>query len=392
MTSLSSGTVAIVGVGQTPVGEHWESGLRDLASQAVEAALENAGIAPSAIDAVYVGNAFGASVSSQSHLAPLVTDYAGLRGVEAFTTEAAEASGAAALRAGYLAVASGQVNTALVLGVEKSTDMVGTARTRARSVSLDADYESIHGTTSASQAALLMRRYMYEYGVELSAFENFSINAHANGNKNANAMYRNLLKPGAFGKAPMIADPVSLFDSAPDADGAAAVILTRADRAADLVPQPILITGSGASTDTLALHDRADLLWLQAVQTSTEKALAQAGITRQNISLFELHDAFTVLAAMSLEAAGFAARGHGWHLAKDNLIGLTGSLPLSTFGGLKSRGNPVGAAGVYQAVEAVLQLRGQAGPNQVQNAQTALIQCLGGLGSTAITHVLQVPA
>jgi acetyl-CoA C-acetyltransferase len=380
--------VAIIGVGQTPVAEHWELGLRTLATDAVQAALADAGI--ESVDALYIGNAYGATFSSQSQLGALVADHAGLSGVETFAIEAAEASGGAALRAGYLAVASGEVNTALVVGVEKSTDTVGTTRNLARNVSLDADYESIHGATASAQAALLMRRYMYEYSVELSAFENFSVNAHANGAKNANAMYRNILKPGAFAKAPMIADPVSLFDNAPDADGAAAVILTRADRAGDMVPQPVYIAASAAASDTLALHDRADLLWLNAVELSTAKALAQAEIGRDQVNLFELHDAYTILAALTLEAAGYAQRGQGWRLAQENQIGLSGSLPLSTFGGLKSRGNPVGATGVYQVVEAVLQLCGKAGANQVANASIAMIQSLGGLASTAITHILTV--
>jgi acetyl-CoA C-acetyltransferase len=377
--------VAIIGVGQTPVGEHWDASLRMIAADAVSAALENAGI--NQVDALIVGNAYGATVSSQSQIAPLIADMSGLDGVEAYTIEAAEASGGAALRAGYLAVASGEVETVMVLGVEKSSDMIGTARTRARSVSLDADYEAVHGATLAGLAALLMRRYMSEFGLELSAFENFSINAHANGSKNENAMYRNKIKPGAFARAPMISDPVSLFDSAPDADGAAAVILTSAERAGDLVPQPIRISGSGAASDTLALHDRDDLFGMKAVRLSTNKALAQAGVSRDKIDLFELHDAFTILSVLALEAAGFAERGEGWKLADQ--IGLEGSLPISTFGGLKSRGNPVGATGVYQAVEAVLQLRGQAGANQVADAKVALIQSIGGLGSTAVSHLLQ---
>lgn len=378
--------VSIIGIGQTPVAEHWDSGLRDLAADAARAALQDAGL--DSVDSLIVANAFGASISSQSNLAPLVADYAGLPGVEAYGVDAADGSGGAALRAGYLAVASGVVDTVMVLGVEKSTDMIGGAKVRARTVSLDADDEAMHGATLPALAALLMRRYMYEYGVELAAFEGFSINAHANGAKYANAMYRNTLKPGAFGKAPMVADPVSLFDSAPDADGAAAVILTARDRAADLVPQPIHIIGSGAASDTLALSERTDLLWLRAVEVSTNRALASAAVDRSRISLFELTDSFTVMAALSLEAAGFAARGRGWELAQDRSISLTGSLPISTFGGLKSRGNPVGATGIYQAVEAVLQLRGLAGANQVADAQVALIQSVGGLGSSAFTHVL----
>jgi acetyl-CoA C-acetyltransferase len=380
--------VAIIGVGQIPVGEHWENSLRMLATDAILEAQKDAGIKQ--IDALYVGNAYGAAYSSQQHLGALVADHAGLSGIEAYTIEAADASGAAALRTGYLAVASSAVETVLVVGVEKSTDTVGSARIEARNVSLDADYEAPQGATLTALAALLMRRYMYEYGLDLNAFEGFSINAHANGGKNEFAMFRNSIKPGRFAKAPMVADPVNLFDSAPDGDGAAALILTSLERAADLVPQPVRITASAAATDTLTLHDRSDLLYLKAAALSAIKAIQQARLGLHDISLFELHDAFTVLSAMTLEAIGFAERGGGWKLAQDSVIGLNGSLPISTFGGLKARGNPAGATGIYQAVEACLQLRGKAGANQVPNAKTAMIQNLGGLGSTAITHILQV--
>ncbi|MBC7813776.1 MAG: thiolase domain-containing protein [Burkholderiales bacterium] len=384
--------VAIIGLGQTAVGEHWESSLRTLAAEAVQSALEDAGL-DHTLDrnttALYVGNAYGGPISSQSHLGALVADHVGLSGVEAYALEAAEASGAAALRAGYMAVASGLIDTAIVVGVEKSSDTIGTANTLARTVSLDSDFEAMQGATLTALAALMMRRYLYEHGVELSAFEGFSINAHTNGKSNSNAMFRNTLKPGAFARAPMVADPVSLFDGAPDGDGAATVILTTAERAADLVPQPVRITGSAAATDTLALHDRTDLLFLNAAQLSAQKALAQAGISRDEIDLFELHDAYTILSALTLEAVGFAERGQGWKLAQEGAVMLGGRLPISTFGGLKSRGNPVGATGIYQAVEACLQLRGSAGANQVADAKIALIQNLGGLATTAITHVLQ---
>ena len=378
--------VAIIGIGQTPVGEHWDASLRMLAADAVRSALDNAGLKRA--DALYVGNAYGASFSSQSQLGALIADYSGLSGVETFTIEAGDASGGAALRAGYLAVASGAVETAIVLGVEKSSDTVGTAHISARGVSLDADYESIHGATLPAMAALVMRRYMHEYGLDLTAFEGFSINAHANGSKNANAMFRNLIKPGAFARAPMLADPVNLFDSAPDADGAAALILTTIERAADMVPRPVQIIASAASSDTLAVHERGDLFELKAARQSVSKAYAQAGLEPGDIDLFELHDAFTILSVLSLEAAGFSARGEGWRMAQDGSIQINGRLPISTFGGLKSRGNPIGAAGVYQALEAVLQLRGEAGANQVQDAHVAMIQSLGGIASTAITHIL----
>lgn len=376
--------VAIIGVGMTPVGEHWQSSLRMLAAEAIQEAVDDAKV--NQVDALYVGNAYGASSSSQSQLGALIADHAGLKNVEAYSMDAAGASGGAALRTGFLAVASGTVDTVLVVGVEKLSDSIAGSRIEAHSVSLDADYEASHGATLTALAALLMRRYMHEFQVAIEAFEGFSINAHANGKLNKFAMFQNTIKPGAFSKAPIVADPVNLFDSAPDADGAAALILTSAERAADMVSCPIHIAGSAVSSDTFALQDRSDPLFLRAIEQSAQKALNQAGLTTHDIDLFELYDAYTILSVLTLEATGFAERGKGWTLA--DTIDLAGKLPISTFGGLKSRGNPVGAAGVYQAVEAVLQLRGEAASNQVSNASIAMIQCLGGLASTAITHIL----
>jgi acetyl-CoA C-acetyltransferase len=381
-------SVSIVGVGASAVGEHWDLSLRDLAYQAVNQALEDAG--RPAVDALYVGNALGGAVNGQQHLGPLVADYVGLRGVESFVVEAADASGGAALRTAWLAVSAGAVDVAVVLGVEKVTDTVGPERTAALTGMLDADYEAVHGATPAAMAALLMQMYLEQYGVALEQMENFSINAHANGKRNPRAMFRNLIKPGKFATAPMIAPPVTLFDGAPDADGAAALVLTATERAADMAPKPVRIAGSRAATDTLALQEREDPLFFRAANISAGRALEQAGVAPSDVDLFELHDSYTVVSALSLEACGFATRGEGWRLAAEGQIGLADRLPISTFGGLKARGNPAGATGAYQAVEAVLQLRGDAGDNQVSGAETALIQNLGGLAATAITHVLTV--
>ncbi|MDP2976034.1 MAG: thiolase domain-containing protein, partial [Anaerolineales bacterium] len=176
----------------------------------------------------------------------------------------------------------------------------------------------------------------------------------------------------------------------PNADGAAAVLLTRRELLPPGFPHPLVrITGSAAAADTLALHDRADPLWFEAVHVSTGKAIKQASITLDQISLFEYHDSYSIYAALSLEATGFAIRGKGWKLAADGTIALKGKLPCATLGGLKARGNPGGASGVYQAVEAAMQLRGQVGANQVAGARYALIQSLGGPASTAVSHILE---
>ncbi len=379
--------VSIIGIGKTDVKEHWSTSIRHLAWYAIEAALDDAHTTN--IGAVYVGNMLAGQLSHQNHLGALVADFSGLRGVEAMTVEAADATGGVALRQAVMAVQSGLVETALVVGVEKMTDQTGTPVTAALSTGLDAEYETIHGLTTTGVGALMMRRYMHEHGVGLADFAGFSVNAHANGADNPSAMFRNRLKPERFAAAPVVADPINLFDVAPTGDGSAAVIVTSHERALDMVPQPIRIAGSAIATDTLALHDRKDVLWLAAAEKSVQRALAQAGLTIDDIDLFELHDSFTVMAALSLEAAGFAERGQGWRLAQEGDITRNGRIPISTFGGLKARGNPGGATGVYQIVEVVQQLRGQAGACQIDGAKVGMAQNLGSSGGTAVTHILR---
>jgi acetyl-CoA C-acetyltransferase len=203
-------------------------------------------------------------------------------------------------------------------------------------------------------------------------------------------MFRKAIKPETYAKAEMVSDPINMFDMAPHADGAAALVLTRRE----FLPAHwngllVKIAGSGSASDTLALHDRKDMLYFSTAQISAGKAMKQAGILLDDIHLFEYHDTFSVYAALQLEAVGFAIKGRGWKLAADGEIGLKGRIPSATMGGMKARGFPGGAAGVYQAVDAVNQLRGRAETNQVPNAKTALIQSLGGPASTAVTHILQ---
>lgn len=378
---------SIIGIGRTAVGEHWDRSLRDIALEATQAAMQDAGLRPDDIDALVVANAFGATISGQTHLAALLADYVGLRGVEAVRVEAADASGGMAVRQAQALL--GTARTVMVLGIEKVTDQVATDRVTAMTTALDAEYEAIHGATPAAMAGLLMRRYMHEYGVELASFEGFSMNAHANGNKNPDAMFRNLIKPGRFASAPMVAEPVNLFDSAPEADGAAALILTTPEYADDLNADAVNIIGSAAATDAFGLHDRDDMLFLSAVNIAAGRAFERAGRAPSEVNVLELHDAFTILSALQLEAAGFAERGAGWKLAADGQIQAGGALPISTFGGLKARGNPVGATGVFQVAEVALQLLVAAGDNQLDPPPAlGMTLNVGGMGSTAVAHLL----
>ncbi|MBA4380308.1 MAG: acetyl-CoA acetyltransferase, partial [Anaerolinea sp.] len=308
--------VILAGLGQTPVGEHWDTSLRELAFKAIEAAMQDAGgLRPQAF---YVGNMLAPNLSRQAHLGALLADFAGLAGIEAATVEAAGASGGAALRQGYLAVKSGMVDAALVVGVEKFTDSIGSGVEAALATASDGDYEAVQGLTPTAQAALMMRRYMHEFDVPADGLAGFALTAHANGAANKNAMFQKAIKLETYQRADMVSEPLNMFDIAPNADGAAAVLLTRRELLPPGFPHPLVrIAGSAAAADTLALHDRTDPLAFYAVRSTVEKSLRLAGIDLETIDFFEYHDAFSIFAALSLEASGLAARGHGWELARD---------------------------------------------------------------------------
>jgi acetyl-CoA C-acetyltransferase len=375
--------VAILGIGQTPIREHWGLAIRDLAVAAGRAAMEDAGI--NKVDAIYVGNMTSGSLNRQRQLGTLVADHLGQWGAEAVRMEAACGSAGSAFRQGIAAVASGACEAVLAIGVEKMTEAGGGEVTAALAEAADAEYEVIHGVTFVGLNALIMRRYMHEYGYQHQDFAPFALNAHANGAKNPNALFRKAISQREYENGRIVADPISLYDASPIGDGAAALLLVPAEKA----PKAVRVIGSASSTDTLAIHDRHDPLWLEAAEQSANKAYQQAGVGPEDIDLFEAHDAFSIIAALSLEACGFAERGQGVRLAQESAIMPSGRIPISTMGGLKARGHPVGATGLYQLAEAAIQLREEAGAAQIDGAQIALAQNIGGSGATVVTHILQ---
>jgi acetyl-CoA C-acetyltransferase len=378
--------VYIVGTGQTRVAEHWERSAEDLATEALAAARGQ--IAPERVGALYVANALGGVLQTQTQLGAAIASAAGLRGVEAFTIDAAGASGGVALRQAYLAVASGAFDLVAVVGVEKTTDVLDGRLESALALAGDADWEAMHGTTLTAQWAMLMQRYMHQYGYDASDFAPFPVNAHANGAANPNALYRFAITAEKVRAAAPVADPIVMLDSATPADGAAAVLLAGAGLAREIGAPLIRIAGSAVATDTLALHRRRDPLWLDAAARSSAAALRGAGLGVADVQALELTDPHGIAAALALEAVGFAEPGGGVQLAREGAITTGGATPLATGGGCKARGDTVGANGVYQVVELVRQLRGESGKAQVPGARVTLAQCLGGIGATAATHVL----
>jgi acetyl-CoA C-acetyltransferase len=377
--------VAILGIGQTKIDEHWNKSLRELGGEAAFLAMQDAGM--ETVDALYVGNMLSSMVSGQNQLGTFFSDWIGLWKQEAVKIEAACGSGSAALRSALMAVASGHIDSALVVGVEKMTDKAGRDVTAALATAADADYEVDQGVSFVGLNALVMRRYMHEFGWKHEDFAPFSINAHANAMHNPYARLHEKVTVEKFEKSSMIATPINLLDASPVGDGAAAVIIVPAEKVSR--KPRVVIAASAAATDTIAVHSRRDPLFLQAAYASSKRAYEMAGIKPDDIDLFELHDAFTIMAALSLEASGFTERGQGVRLGLENVISPQGRLPVCTRGGLKARGHPVGATGMYQIVEVVQQLRGECGKTQVDGAKIGMAQNIGGSGATILTHILR---
>ncbi len=381
--------VAILGIGQTAIGEHWERSLRDIGGEAAFAALQDAGV--EGADGVYVGNMLSPLIDGQNQLGALLTDWIGLGHKEGVKLEAACGSGAAAFRAALMAVAAGDVEIGLVIGIEKMTDKAGHDVTAALATAADADYEVEQGVSFVGLNALIMQRYMHEYGWKHGDFAPFSINAHANAADNPFARLHDKITLEKFEKSAMIATPINLLDASPIGDGAAAAVLVPADRVTSVPGRPrVVVAASASATDTIAVHSRKDPLFLAAAAESARRCYEMAGAKPADIDVFELHDAFSIMSALSLEACGFAERGQGVRLGLENEITPGGRVPICTRGGLKARGHPVGATGVYQIVEVVQQLRGECGSTQVAGASMGMAQNIGGSGATVLTHIMKI--
>ncbi|MDX1662551.1 MAG: beta-ketoacyl synthase N-terminal-like domain-containing protein [Candidatus Promineifilaceae bacterium] len=376
-------SVSIVATAQLPVQKQHNRDLRELGADVVRSALAEAGA--ETVDALYLANMLADELQSQKHLAALVADEAGLAGVEALQVRAATAGGAAALRVAYMAVASGSVETAVVVGVEKMSDQ---SPVLALAKALDARYEVPDAATMLSQNARLMALYCQQVGVGPEVFANFAVNAHRNANHNPCAMFQDKeVTVETVLESRMIVPPIRLYDCAPICDGAAAVVLAPSADAHRFTDTPVRLLASACITDRFRMADRPDPLRLAASEQSAAKALHHAGLDRYDVDFFELHDAFSIMSCLQLEAVGFAPRGQGWRLAVENEIGLDGRIPITTMGGLKARGHPIGATALYQTCEIVLQLTGGAGANQLPSPSVGMLQSVGGVGSTILTHI-----
>jgi acetyl-CoA C-acetyltransferase len=378
--------VSIVGIGYIPVKKEYDLSLRKLGAEATRRAMQDAGV--DKVDALFVSNFGCDEFQGQKHVGPLIANELGLHGIEAMQVRAACASGAAAMRVAYLTVASGQADLAAVVGVEKMDPEIST---EILAKALDAEREIAQGDNMVSIIARLMRMYQDRYHVPDGGLDNFPYLAHQNSLHNPAALFNaKEITPEKIRRARTIIDPVKLFDCSPVCDGAAAIILAPTEQARAYTQIPVNILGSAVATDILRVGDRPDPLRMDAARISTQKALQMAKIKQEDVSFFEIHDAFSIITCLSLEASGFAQPGEGWRMAAEGRIWPDGDVPISTRGGLKARGHPIGATALYQTCEIVEQLTGRAGENQLNGPEIAMMNSVGGAASTLVTHVFAV--
>jgi acetyl-CoA C-acetyltransferase len=383
--------VAVIGVGDTEFGELWDSSFRDIGIKAGLAAVADANISADKIDGLFVGNMSAGRFIEQEHIGALIADYAGLArdNISATRVEAAGASGGLALRQGFTAVASGLHDIVVVGGAEKMTDVSDEESSSIQSSAADQEWETVLGATFPALHALIARRHMHEFGTTREQMADVAVKNHKNGSMNPKAQFQRPITRETVMSSPMVASPLRMFDCAPSSDGAAAVVLCPLDQAKNYTEVPVEIVGSGQAGDYLALHHRKEICTMEATKAAAKRAFSMANLTQKDVDVAEVHDNFTISEILAIEDLGFFRKGEGGKATEAGLTGIEGEIAVNTSGGLKARGDPIGATGLAQVVEIVTQLRGKADKRQVKDAQVGLTHNVGGTGATAVVHLFR---
>lgn len=375
------------GVGLTKVDEHWERTLTELMAEAGLSALESAGL--QSVDAVVVSNVFAESLQEQVNLGAYFAEVLGLRGVSCLRVEAGGASGLAAVYSAASSIVSGLNKAVLVVGAEKMSDATAEEAVALSSMEEPAEYIASLGVSQLAEAALIYKEYLIRYGLEQEDVAYFPVLGHEHAQTAPHAQYQFKISVDTVMNSPYVAEPLRRFDTTSPADGAAAVLLLSEELARKLDSPKAVLKGFGMASDYLSPFDREDPVEMRSINFAAQRALEMAGLSRGSIDFVEVHDSYSFMAPLSLEAMGFAEKGYACHDARKGRWSLSGETPLNTFGGLKGRGNPVGASNIYSLAEAYLQVTGNAEKNQVDGAKAGLIQAVAGLGSYAAAVIIE---
>lgn len=381
--------VSVIGAGKTPFGAFADKDLLALSVSAGQKALLDAQSTPASIEALFVGNFAGPEFTSQNHLAPWIATGLGMTGIPATRYEAACASAGAAFFQAFLNVATGVYDTVMVLGVEKMTCQPTPRVTEILAGAGDGSGEVRAGSTFPSLFAMIARRHMHEFGTTREHLSSVAVKNHENGALNPDAQMRKVITLEQAMNARPVAEPLNLYDCSLVSDGAAAIIITATEKIPSAVrSRAVKVLGAGQASDFIALDQKPDITTFPAVRAAAQKAYSMAGIGPKDVHLAEVHDCFTIAEIIALEDLGFVERGRGGWFSAEGCSRRSGSLPVNTSGGLKSKGHPVGATGAAQICDIVMQLRGEAGERQVSRNSIGLTQNLGGSGASCVVTIL----
>ncbi len=379
----------IVSGAQTKFGNLEGITLREMFAEAVDKATVDVDIPKKDVQAVFVGTFVPEMLVHQGHTAPLLVDYAGLRGLPATRHEAACASGATALRSAIMAIESGIYDTVLVAAAEKMTSVSTNQATEALAAAADDEFESSMGLTFPGVFAIAAVAHMQKFGTTEEDMARVAVKAHKNAATNPLAQFQKEITMEKAMTPRYIAWPLKLFDCSPISDGAAAMVLTSKEKAKEYTDTPVSVVGTGQASASMNLCDRSELTSFEASVAASRDAYKMAGLGPEDMDFAVVHDCFTIAEIIASEDIGFFEPGEGAKAVRDGVTALDGDRPINPMGGLKAVGHPVGATGVKQAVVVYRELIGDAGANQVAKHDTGIMHNFGGTGASCVVSIFR---
>lgn len=382
---------SIVGIGESAVGKVPGRSALQLQADATTAALTDAGLTIADVDGVITTPV---RVEAWNMPCGVVASYLGIRPDYLLTVDLAGASGAAMIHHAAMAIAAGQCTTVLCVAGQNllsNRSRSHAVKTMAESGAAHPQFEVPYGPLVASNYALIARRHMHEYGTTEEQMAEVAVTMRKHASLNPNAHKRELISVSDVLKSPLITSPLKILDCALVSDGAAAAIVTSADRARDLRQTPACLLGQGYGLRHSYIGETLNVTSSGAVD-SGRKAFAMAGLKHSDIDVAELYDCFTITVIIELEDLGFCKKGEGGAFVQGGRIGLDGELPVTTHGGLLSGGHCGVGGGFFHVLEAVRQIRGSAGARQIENAETVLVHGNGGTIAIHCTLILGTEA
>jgi acetyl-CoA C-acetyltransferase/acetyl-CoA acyltransferase len=377
--------VAVIGVGVTKFGLHDRTSA-ELFAEAAQDALTDAGVPATAIQALYYGNVVGGETEHQLHTGPQAASVLGIPSVPTTRFETACASSHAAFRHAVMEIAAGVSDVVLVGGAERVLNVSTAESTEYFAYASDAVWEQPLGLTFPGVFALIARAHMEKYGTTEAQMAAVAVKNHRHGALNPKAQFQKQITIDQVLRSAYVADPLKLYDCCPFSDGGAALVLA-SEEVARRHRKPVWVLGSAAASDWMLLGDKRDLSRVPATERAAAAAYRQAGLGPRDVDVVELHDCFTIAEIVATEGLGLFEPGAGGRAAEAGRTSLGGEIPVNPSGGLKAKGHPIGATGAAQIAEIVTQIRGEAGPRQVDGAKTGLTHTLGGNTATVLVSL-----